>query len=168
MLIEKSRGYGLHGRRQCRNCEFVFARARCSLSICHVHWVGFEVPCNAWWERHICQILRNIFPEYLYARIRLVGGIVNFFFSSFFSVDLSLVSFNWFLTVFVDNFPVEVCIQSLTEVCIFVLEVLVPKTGFLTVRNFVFLQTTLRVWDTFLFEGNKVSSCQAWPQRFLL
>ncbi|CAH3154885.1 unnamed protein product [Porites evermanni] len=38
-------------------------------------------------------------------------------------VDLSLVSFNWFLTVFVDNFPV---------------------------------QTTLRVWDTFLFEGNKV------------
>ncbi|XP_015771849.1 PREDICTED: TBC1 domain family member 2B-like [Acropora digitifera] len=74
-------------------------------------------------ERHICQILRKIFPEYLYARIRLVSGIVNFFFSSFFSVDLSLVSFNWFLTVFVDNFPVE---------------------------------TTLRVWDTFLFEGNKI------------
>lgn len=82
--------------------------------------------------------MRKIFPEYLYARIRLVSGIVNFFFSSFFSVDLSLVSFNWFLTVFVDNFPVEVCIQSLTEVYIFVLEVLVPKTGFLTVRNFVF------------------------------
>lgn len=39
------------------------------------------------------------------------------------NVDLSLVSFNWFLTVFVDNFPVE---------------------------------TTLRVWDTFLFEGNKI------------
>ncbi|XP_068737715.1 TBC1 domain family member 2B-like [Montipora capricornis] len=39
------------------------------------------------------------------------------------NVDLSLVSFNWFLTVFVDNFPV---------------------------------QTSLRVWDTFLFEGNKV------------
>ncbi|XP_078382204.1 TBC1 domain family member 2B-like [Oculina patagonica] len=39
------------------------------------------------------------------------------------NVDLSLVSFNWFLTVFVDSFPI---------------------------------QTTLRVWDTFLFEGNKV------------
>ncbi|RMX50100.1 hypothetical protein pdam_00002943 [Pocillopora damicornis] len=38
-------------------------------------------------------------------------------------VDLSLVSFNWFLTVFVDSFPI---------------------------------QTTLRVWDTFLYEGNKV------------
>jgi len=38
-------------------------------------------------------------------------------------VDLSLVSFNWFLTIFVDSFPV---------------------------------QSTLRVWDTFLFEGNKV------------
>ncbi|XP_020623256.1 TBC1 domain family member 2B-like [Orbicella faveolata] len=39
------------------------------------------------------------------------------------NVDLSLVSFNWFLTIFVDSFPV---------------------------------QSTLRVWDTFLFEGNKV------------
>lgn len=38
-------------------------------------------------------------------------------------VDLSLVCFNWFLTVFVDSFPI---------------------------------QTTLRVWDTFLYEGNKV------------
>lgn len=28
------------------------------------------------------------------------------------SVDLSLVSFNWFLTVFVDNFPVQVCCFS--------------------------------------------------------
>ena len=92
-----------------------------------------------------------------------MSGIVNFFFSSLFSVDLSLVSFNWFLTVFVDNFPVEVCIQSLTQVCIFVSEVLVPKTGFLTVRNFVILQTTLRVWDTFLFEGNKVSSSSLTP-----
>lgn len=25
------------------------------------------------------------------------------------SVDLSLVSFNWFLTVFVDSFPIQVC-----------------------------------------------------------
>ncbi|XP_066926047.1 TBC1 domain family member 2B-like isoform X1 [Clytia hemisphaerica] len=37
--------------------------------------------------------------------------------------DISLVSFNWFLTVFVDLFPIEL---------------------------------TLRVWDTFLFEGSKV------------
>lgn len=27
-------------------------------------------------------------------------------------VDLSLVTFNWFLTVFVDNFPVQVCTSS--------------------------------------------------------
>ena len=40
-----------------------------------------------------------------------------------YSVDLSLFTFNWFLTIFVDNIPVE---------------------------------TFLRVWDTFLYEGNKV------------
>ncbi|XP_001626296.3 TBC1 domain family member 2B isoform X2 [Nematostella vectensis] len=38
-------------------------------------------------------------------------------------VDLSLITFNWFLTVFIDSFPI---------------------------------QTILRVWDTFLYEGNKV------------
>ncbi|XP_057308620.1 TBC1 domain family member 2B-like isoform X1 [Hydractinia symbiolongicarpus] len=38
-------------------------------------------------------------------------------------LDMSLISFNWFLTVFVDFFPIEL---------------------------------TLRVWDTFLFEGSKV------------
>ncbi|XP_071955359.1 TBC1 domain family member 2B-like [Antedon mediterranea] len=39
------------------------------------------------------------------------------------NVDLSLVTFNWFITIFCDNIPAE---------------------------------TMLRVWDTFLFEGNKV------------
>ncbi len=39
------------------------------------------------------------------------------------NVDLSLFTFNWFLTVFVDNIPVN---------------------------------TYLRIWDTFLYEGNKV------------
>ncbi len=38
-------------------------------------------------------------------------------------VDLSLFTFNWFLTIYVDNIPVE---------------------------------TYLRIWDTFLYEGNKV------------
>ena len=37
--------------------------------------------------------------------------------------DLALFTFNWFLTVFVDNIPVD---------------------------------TYLRIWDTFLYEGNKV------------
>lgn len=40
-----------------------------------------------------------------------------------YSVDLSLFTFNWFLTVFVDNIPIE---------------------------------TFLRIWDAFLFEGSKV------------
>ena len=40
-------------------------------------------------------------------------------------VDLSLFTFNWFLTVFVDNIPVE---------------------------------TFLRIWDAFLYEGTKVCS----------
>ena len=38
-------------------------------------------------------------------------------------MDISLFTFNWFLTIFVDNIPVE---------------------------------TYLRIWDTFLYEGNKV------------
>lgn len=42
-----------------------------------------------------------------------------------YSVDLSLFTFNWFLTVFVDNIPIE---------------------------------TFLRIWDAFLFEGSKVKS----------
>ena len=41
----------------------------------------------------------------------LSGSLIIFLVSFFVSVDLSLVSFNWFLTVFVDNFPVQVCIQ---------------------------------------------------------
>lgn len=40
-----------------------------------------------------------------------------------YSVDLTLFTFNWFLTVFVDNIPIE---------------------------------TFLRIWDAFLFEGSKV------------
>jgi hypothetical protein len=40
-------------------------------------------------------------------------------------VDMSLFTFNWFLTVFVDNIPVE---------------------------------TFLRIWDAFLYEGTKVGS----------
>lgn len=42
-----------------------------------------------------------------------------------YSVDLTLFTFNWFLTVFVDNIPIE---------------------------------TFLRIWDAFLFEGSKVKS----------
>jgi hypothetical protein len=38
-------------------------------------------------------------------------------------VDLSLFTFNWFMTIFVDNIPVE---------------------------------TFLRIWDAFLYEGSKV------------
>ena len=38
-------------------------------------------------------------------------------------VDLSLFTFNWFLTIYVDNIPTE---------------------------------TYLRIWDSFLYEGNKV------------
>lgn len=48
------------------------------------------------------------------------------------------MSFNWFLTVFVDNFPVQVCMQSLTYVYVFISKVLVPKTRCLMVRNFAF------------------------------
>lgn len=31
-----------------------------------------------------------------------------------FSIDLSLVTFNWFLTAFVDSVPIEVCLICLT------------------------------------------------------
>eukprot|EP00118_Oscarella_pearsei_P017856 m.179668 g.179668 ORF g.179668 m.179668 type:complete len:936 (+) comp39227_c0_seq9:595-3402(+) len=40
-----------------------------------------------------------------------------------YNIDLSLITFNWFLTIFVDNTPME---------------------------------TTLRIWDSFLYEGTKV------------
>ena len=49
-------------------------------------------------------------------------------------VDLSLFTFNWFLTVFVDNIPTE---------------------------------TFLRIWDSFLYEGSKVSMIYSVVARYV-
>ena len=40
---------------------------------------------------------------------------------------------------------------------ILVIDIVLSIQGTVLIRSFL-LQTTLRVWDTFLYEGNKVSS----------
>ena len=60
------------------------------------------------------------FPRALGFVVVIVSSLIGWF-CLIGSVDLSLVSFNWFLTIFVDSFPVQVCSVSgsgvLSKVC---------------------------------------------------
>lgn len=60
-------------------------------------------------------------------------------------IDFSLITFNWFHTIYVDNLPVEV-----SRSCTYM------DTCMLHVHVHVHVQTMLRIWDTFLYEGSKV------------
>ncbi len=61
---------------------------------------------------------QRVFKELLAEKLpRLNAHLDNY------GIDLSLVTFNWFITIFCDNIPAE---------------------------------TMVRIWDTFLYEGNKV------------
>jgi len=67
-------------------------------------------------------------------------------------VDLSLITFNWFLTAFVDCVPPEVRdgtkITHTAAACL-------TKPAFRSVRP-IRPQTFYRIWDSFMYEGAKV------------
>ena len=58
------------------------------------------------------------------------------------SIDVTLITFNWFLTLFIDAMPTEVCRSTLTSY---------SCSLFCT-----FVQSALRILDCFLMEGTKV------------
>jgi len=60
--------------------------------------------------------------------------------------DLSIVSFNWFMTLFMDAFPLEVCFLSLS------LSIPPPP---LIYFSFPLSQTTFRIWDVLFCQGIK-------------
>jgi hypothetical protein len=70
-----------------------------------------------------------------------------------FSIDLSLVTFNWFLTAFVDSVPIEVR-KILVFTCCFI-DLNAKKQR---VKSTLSFQIVLRIWDSLLYEGTKVNT----------
>ena len=59
------------------------------------------------------------------------------------SIDVTLVTFNWFLTLFIDAMPTEVCVHIVcAHTCTCVL--------------LHYFQSVLRILDCFLLEGSKI------------
>jgi hypothetical protein len=61
---------------------------------------------------------QKVFREFISEKMSSLGAHLDTC-----DIDFSLITFNWFHTLFIDNLPIE---------------------------------TTLRIWDTFLYEGSKV------------
>ena len=65
------------------------------------------------------------------------------------SIDLSLVTFNWFLTAFVDGVPIEVCAAVVFSGA-FQAECKPSPSPIFSPK------IVLRIWDSLLYEGTKV------------
>jgi hypothetical protein len=72
-------------------------------------------------------------------------------------VDLAAVTFGWWLSLFCDCLPVEVCLWVSRAVFVFGW----MEAGW-TGRGADMLQTLFRVWDVFCVEGHDVSFGMVW------